>query len=91
MKISWDDNILLSVSVIFTVEITMSPRAKAVLEPYLTVNDVCKYLKISNESLYGWIKNTDIPAHKVGKRWLFSKDELDAWVRSDGLSRKTEN
>lgn len=88
---SRDDNILLSVSEIFTVEMTMSPRAKAVLEPYLTVNDVCKYLKISNESLYGWIKNTDIPAHKVGKRWLFSKDELDAWVRSDGMSRKTEN
>lgn len=88
---NWDDNILLSVSEIFTVEMTMSPRAKAVLEPYLTVNDVCKYLKISNESLYGWIKDTDIPAHKVGKRWLFSKDELDAWVRSDGMSRKTEN
>ena len=75
----------------FTVEITMCPRAKNVLEPYLTVNDVCKYLKISNESLYGWIKNTNIPAHKVGKRWLFSKEELDAWVRSDGMTEKSKN
>ena len=69
----------------------MCPRAKNVLEPYLTVNDVCKYLKISNESLYGWIKNTNIPAHKVGKRWLFSKEELDAWVRSDGMTEKSKN
>ena len=52
------------------------------MEPYMTVNDVCRYLKITNESLYNWIKRTDIPAHRVGKRWLFDKAELDAWVKS---------
>ena len=51
-------------------------------EPFLTVQEVCQYLKISNESLYGWIKKKNIPAHRVGKRWLFDKKELNAWVRS---------
>jgi len=60
----------------------MKIAKKQDIEPYLTVQDVCQYLKISDESVYGWIKNTDIPAHRVGKRWLFEKAELDAWVKS---------
>ena len=60
----------------------MSKAKTQKLEPYLTIQDVCGYLKITNESLYGWIKNTDIPAHRVGKRWLFDKSELDAWIKS---------
>lgn len=60
----------------------MNAIKKKVLEPYLTIQDVCGYLKITNESLYAWIKSTDIPAHRVGKRWLFDKSELDAWIKS---------
>jgi len=60
----------------------MNDKRKPDMEPYMTVNDVCRYLKITNESLYGWIKRTDIPAHRVGRRWLFDKAELDAWVKS---------
>lgn len=61
----------------------MKKESDEKLEPYLTVHDVCQYLKISDESLYNWIKNTDIPAHRVGKRWLFDRAELDAWVKSE--------
>lgn len=60
----------------------MDKKTGALIEPYMTVQDVCRYLKISDESLYGWIKNTDIPAHKVGRRWLFDKSELDDWIKS---------
>ena len=60
----------------------MKTAKKENIEPYLTVQVVCQYLKISDESVYGWIKNTDIPAHRVGKRWLFDKAELDVWVKS---------
>lgn len=60
----------------------MNNEHKFDMVPYMTVNDVCQYLKITNESLYSWIKHTDIPAHRVGKRWLFDKAELDAWIKS---------
>ena len=55
---------------------------KQEMEPYMTVNDVCRYLNITNEPLYSWIKLTDIPAHRVGKRWPFDKAELNAWIKS---------
>ena len=40
----------------------MKIEKKQDVEPYLTVQDVCQYLKISDES----VKNTDILAHHVG-------------------------
>ena len=50
--------------------------------PYMTVNNVCRYLKDTNESLYSWIQYTNIPAHRLGKLWLFDMAELDARVKS---------
>jgi excisionase family DNA binding protein len=51
-------------------------------ERMLTVADIRKYLSVTNETVYNWIKKTDIPAHRVGKRWMFDKAELDAWIKS---------
>lgn len=50
-------------------------------ERMLTVSDVCRYLSVTNETVYSWIKKTDIPAIRVGKRWLFDKTELDRWIK----------
>ena len=51
-------------------------------ERMLTVADIREYLSVTNETVYNWIKKTDIPAHRVGKRWMFDKAELDAWIKS---------
>lgn len=56
-----------------------------------TVDDVCKYLKVTNETIYRWIEKQNMPAHRVGRRWMFKLDEVDAWVRSgqaaDGVEK----
>lgn len=49
---------------------------------YLLVKDICKYLNVSDETIYKWIREGFIPAHRVGKRWMFDKDEIDCWVKS---------
>ena len=49
---------------------------------YLLVRDVCEYLNISDETVYKWIKCNFIPAHRVGKRWMFDREEIDQWVKS---------
>ena len=51
-------------------------------ERMLTVTDVCQYLSVTNETVYSWIKKSDIPALRVGKRWLFNKSELDQWIKA---------
>ena len=49
---------------------------------YLLVRDVCKYLNVSDETIYKWIRSDFIPAHRVGKRWMFDREEIDQWVKS---------
>ena len=51
-------------------------------ERYLTVQDICVYLNVTDETVYCWIKDSDIPAHRVGRRWMFDRDELDSWIKS---------
>ncbi len=49
---------------------------------WLTVDDVCKYLSVTKDTIYKWIDNRNMPAHKVGRKWMFQKSEIDEWVKS---------
>lgn len=60
----------------------MSESEKNELERMFTVADVQRYLSVTRETVYAWIKNTDIPAIRVGKRWMFDQKELEKWVKS---------
>jgi len=59
-------------------------------ERWLTVDDICKYLNISNETVYKWIEQRAMPGHRVGRRWMFKQDEVDEWVRSGGAADKSD-
>ena len=60
-------------------------------ERWLTVDDICKYLNVSNETTYKWIELRGMPGHRVGRRWMFKQDEVDEWVRSGQAADKPEN
>jgi len=45
-------------------------------------DDIAAYLGIKRETLYKWLAEKDMPAHKVGRLWKFRKDEIDQWVKS---------
>lgn len=49
---------------------------------WLTVDDICKYLNVSNETTYKWIEQRGMPGHKVGRRWMFKQEEIDEWIRT---------
>ena len=51
-------------------------------EAYMTAEDGCVYLAATKETVYRWIKKNGLPAHRVGKRWLFQRSAIDAWVQS---------
>ena len=50
--------------------------------------DICTYLKVSNDTVYKWIKQKDLPSHRLGRRWMFKKEELDEWIRSGNAAEK---
>ena len=53
---------------------------------WLTVDEICTYLSVTNETIYKWIDQQEMPGHRVGRRWMFKKEEVDAWVRSGGAT-----
>ncbi len=59
-------------------------------ERWLTVNDICAYLNVTNETVCKWIQKQATPGHRVGRCWIFRLDEVDEWVRSGGASNKAQ-
>lgn len=50
---------------------------------YIGIDEAAEYLGIKTVTLRNWLrKESDIPAHKIGKLWKFKRSELDAWVQS---------
>ena len=50
---------------------------------YISIDEAAEYLGIKTVTLRNWIKkNSDIPAHRVGKLWKFKRSELDDWISS---------
>ena len=57
---------------------------------WLSINEICKYLGISNDTVYRWIDRHSMPAHRMGRLWKFKKDEVDEWVKAGGAAEHTK-
>jgi len=53
---------------------------------WLSINEICKYLGISKDTVYKWIDRHEMPAHRMGRLWKFKKDGVDEWVKSGGAA-----
>ena len=49
---------------------------------WLSVDEIAAHLGIKRETVYPWITQKNMPAHKVGRLWKFKRDEVDKWVRT---------
>ena len=49
---------------------------------YLSVAEICTYLGIKRDTVYKWISEKKLPAHRVGKLWKFKINEVDEWVKN---------
>jgi PTS system nitrogen regulatory IIA component len=54
----------------------------------LTLEEVAKYLRVSERTVYDWAQRGEIPAGKIGTVWRFKKTEMEKWV-NDRLSVHT--
>lgn len=55
-----------------------------VTEPWLSADDIAIHLGVTKDSVYAWIGNKGMPAHRVGRLWKFQASEVDTWVRRGG-------
>ena len=59
-------------------------------ESLWNVDEVGKQLNISRDTVYRWIDKKQMPAIRIGKKWLFRKNEIDVWLNDmDRLQKET--
>jgi PTS system nitrogen regulatory IIA component len=51
----------------------------------LTIEEVARYLRVSERTVYDWAQKGEIPSGKIGTVWRFKKTEIEQWV-NDRLS-----
>jgi len=56
----------------------------------LTLEEVAKYLRVSERTVYDCAQKGEIPAGKIRTAWRFKKSEIDKWV-NDRLSSTNLN
>ncbi len=60
-------------------------------ERWVGVDDVAAHLGVAKDSVYRWINERRLPAHRVGRLFRFKLSEIDEWVRQDNERERTSN
>lgn len=47
-------------------------------ERWYSTKEICRHLGISRDTLLTWIRIKGLPAHKIGRNWMFKPSEVDA-------------
>ena len=56
------------------------PAPRPLSEPLLTADDVSALLRIPRSTVYELTRTRRLPHIKVGRRTLFVRGDLDAWI-----------
>lgn len=55
-------------------------------ELWVSVENVAKHLGVAKDSVYRWIEQKGLPAHRMGRLWKLKVSEVDEWVRQGGAA-----
>jgi len=58
---------------------------------WLSVDEIGEYLGVKRDTVYKWISDKGMPAHKIGRLWKFKKNEVDEWVRTGRADSSSES
>jgi len=54
----------------------------------MTVEEVARYLRVTEKTIYRLVKRRRIPASKVGHQWRFEKSSIDEWLRQNSVGTR---
>ncbi|MBN1269525.1 MAG: PTS sugar transporter subunit IIA [Kiritimatiellae bacterium] len=46
----------------------------------MTLEEVAKYLRVSERTVYDWAQRGEIPGGKIGTSWRFKRSDIQGWV-----------
>ena len=60
-----------------------------IIDRWYSVDEIAVHIGIKRDTVYKWVNEKNMPAHKVGRLWKFRKEEVDDWVRSGGADERS--
>jgi len=54
-----------------------------IMEEWMTINEVAKYLRVSKDWVYKAAQKGKIPTYKIGGLWRFKEKEIDEWLEAN--------
>jgi len=57
---------------------------------WLSGDEIAAYLGIKRDTVYKWIAEKGMPAHRIGRLWKFRKEDVDQWVKSGGAKEGSD-
>ena len=58
---------------------------------WLSVNEIAVYLGIKRDTVYKWIVEKQMPAHRMGRLWKFRKEEVNERVKLGGANNSKDD
>ena len=57
----------------------MSEPTPELKDQYLTVKETAEYLRLGEATIREYARTRELPAAKVGGKWLFKRSLIDEW------------
>jgi excisionase family DNA binding protein len=51
-------------------------------ERWVSTKEISLHLGVNKDTVHKWIRNQNIPCHRIGKLWKFKISEVDEWVKN---------
>jgi excisionase family DNA binding protein len=68
---------------------TASGGATPVVRATYTISEVCSLLGISRATAYTMLRAGEIPARRLGSRWIIPRHRLDTWLNAEPAAEPT--
>jgi excisionase family DNA binding protein len=68
-------------------DVIASGKELVMEDRWLSVEEISVYLGVTKDTVYKWLSEKNLPAHKVGRLWKFKKEDVDVWVKNQANSQ----
>ncbi len=52
-------------------------------EKWVSMEEICKHLGSSRDTVKKMIRQENLPAYKIDRKWKFKISEVDSWMRNN--------